>query len=208
MENKKQIAIVDYGAGNLFSVENALDFLQIPWIVTAAPQAIRDADGVILPGVGAFPDAMERLRSTGLEDTLREEAVKKPFLGICLGMQMLFETGFEFQQTRGLGLIPGTVEHLPDHYSENSPHGLEQPAYPPRLPSDPAAQRGGLCLLCPLHFVPTRMRSMSASPPSMARWCRPLSTEGQCTAPSSIRKRAGKWDSEYCAAFTVCSSIS
>lgn len=112
MENKKQIAIVDYGAGNLFSVENALDFLQIPWIVTAAPQAIRDADGVILPGVGAFPDAMERLRSTGLEDTLREEAVKKPFLGICLGMQMLFETGFEFQQTRGLGLIPGTVEHL------------------------------------------------------------------------------------------------
>lgn len=112
METKKQIAIVDYGAGNLFSVENALNYLQISWVVTADPQAIRDADGVILPGVGAFPDAMEMLRSAGLEDTLREEAVKKPFLGICLGMQMLFEEGFEFRRTQGLGLIPGTVEYL------------------------------------------------------------------------------------------------
>ena len=103
------IAVIDYGAGNLFSVRNALDFLGIESEVTRDEEEIRKADGLILPGVGAFPDAMEMLSKSGLTDTIREEAVKKPFLGICLGMQMLFEESTEFRRTEGLGLLRGTV---------------------------------------------------------------------------------------------------
>ena len=108
------IAIIDYGAGNLFSVKNALDFLGIPAVLTADAEAIRRAEEIILPGVGAFPDAMRRLNSTGLTPLLRGEAEKKPFLGICLGMQMLFEKSYEFEETEGLGLIPGEIVRLPD----------------------------------------------------------------------------------------------
>ena len=101
------IAIIDYGAGNLFSVQNALGYLGIPSGITRDAEDLRRADGLILPGVGAFPDAMKMLSATGLTDTIREEAGKKPFLGICLGMQMLFEESTEFSRTRGLGLLPG-----------------------------------------------------------------------------------------------------
>lgn len=103
------IAIIDYGAGNLFSVKNALDFLGIESQVTADPAALERADGLILPGVGAFPDAMAMLEQSGLVRVIREQAQKKPMLGICLGMQLLFETGYEFRETLGLGLIPGKV---------------------------------------------------------------------------------------------------
>lgn len=106
------IAIVDYGAGNIFSVKNALDFLGISSILTKDKNEIRSADRIILPGVGAFPDAMKMLFESDLVDVLREEAPKKPFLGICLGMQLLFEKGFEFGETAGLALIKGTVEKL------------------------------------------------------------------------------------------------
>lgn len=104
------IGIIDYGAGNLFSVKNALDYLQAESRVISAPEELRTADGLILPGVGAFPDAMRMLSSRGFAEALREEARSgKPLLGICLGMQLLFETGYEFAETAGLGLIPGTV---------------------------------------------------------------------------------------------------
>lgn len=106
------IAVIDYGAGNLFSVGNALDYLSLRSAVTRDPAEIRAADKIILPGVGAFPDAMCMLEESGLIPVLLEEAVKKPFLGICLGMQLLFETGREFRETKGLGLLPGTVEAL------------------------------------------------------------------------------------------------
>lgn len=104
------IAIIDYGAGNLFSVQNALDYLGFESCITRDAQALERADGLILPGVGAFPDAMEMLRQSGLTDTVKQQALKKPFLGICLGMQMLFEESFEFRQAEGLGLIPGKVD--------------------------------------------------------------------------------------------------
>ena len=104
------IAIVDYGAGNLFSVQNALDFLCIDYCVTKEAKTLQKAQGIILPGVGAFPDAMKRLQDSGLVETLQKESQRKPFLGICLGMQMLFDYGYEFEKTPGLGLIPGTVE--------------------------------------------------------------------------------------------------
>lgn len=103
-------AIIDYGAGNLFSVKNALDFLGIENIITKDPDDLRSADRLILPGVGAFPDAMRMLNESGLVDVIREEVQKKPLLGICLGMQMLFEKGYEFGETDGLGLIPGSVK--------------------------------------------------------------------------------------------------
>lgn len=103
-------AIIDYGAGNLFSVKNALDFLGIENKITNDPDDLRSADRLILPGVGAFPDAMRMLNESGLVEVIKEEVKKKPLLGICLGMQMLFEKGYEFGETDGLGLIPGSVK--------------------------------------------------------------------------------------------------
>ena len=106
------LAVIDYDAGNLYSVCNTLDFLGIPHCVTADPQVLDRAQGLILPGVGAFADAMAKLERRGLVEAIRENGRKKPLLGICLGMQILFETGYEFGVTQGLGLIPGTVERI------------------------------------------------------------------------------------------------
>lgn len=103
------IAIIDYGAGNLFSVKNALDYLHIESQITAKAKDLETAEALILPGVGAFPDAMTMLENSGLVPVIRAQAEKKPFLGICLGMQLLFETSYEFKETKGLCLIPGTV---------------------------------------------------------------------------------------------------
>jgi glutamine amidotransferase len=107
-------AIIDYGAGNIFSVKNALDFIGEPCKLTDNATEIENADRVILPGVGAFPSAMEKLSETGLIPLLKKTAKEKPFLGICLGMQILFEKGFEFAETDGLGLIGGEVRRIPD----------------------------------------------------------------------------------------------
>ncbi len=104
------IAIIDYGAGNLFSVKNALDYIGAESVVTKDADTLEKADRLILPGVGAFPDAMKMLSATGLIPAIKEQVTKKPLLGICLGMQMLFEKGYEFGETDGLGLIPGKVE--------------------------------------------------------------------------------------------------
>lgn len=109
------IAIIDYGAGNLFSVQNALNYLGEANCITRDPKEIEGADSYILPGVGAFPYAMEMLKQTHLVELLKTQVQKKPLLGICLGMQMLFEEGYEFEKTPGLGLIPGKVDHIPDH---------------------------------------------------------------------------------------------
>ena len=106
------IAIVDYGAGNIFSVKNALDYLGLDCKLTSDKDEIKAADAVILPGVGAFPAAMAMLEKSGLIDTIKEEAAKKPILGICLGMQMLFEKGYEFEECDGLGLIKGSVRYM------------------------------------------------------------------------------------------------
>lgn len=106
------IAIVDYGAGNIFSVKNALDYLGIDGKLTADAEEIRKADEIILPGVGAFPWAMKMLNESGLTDVIKEQSQVKPFLGICLGMQLIFEKGYEFEETEGLGLIKGSVQKI------------------------------------------------------------------------------------------------
>ena len=103
------IAVVDYGVGNLFSLCSSLRQLGLETAVTADPAVIRAADRVILPGVGAFGDAMEKLAAAGLVPVIRAEAEKKPLLGICLGMQLLFDKSWEFGEHAGLGLVPGQV---------------------------------------------------------------------------------------------------
>ncbi len=114
--------IIDYGAGNLFSVKNALDYLGIENTVSDKADDLIKADRIILPGVGAFPDAMKKLHETGLVEVIKEQAQKKPLLGICLGMQMLFEKSYEFSETEGLGLIKGTVELMKPENDLLIPH--------------------------------------------------------------------------------------
>ena len=106
------IAIVDYGVGNLFSLTCSLKALGLEAEVTRQPEKLRGADRIILPGVGAFGDAKAKLDETGLVPLLKEEAEKKPFLGICLGMQLLFEKGFEYGEHEGLGFVGGEVVDL------------------------------------------------------------------------------------------------
>lgn len=105
-------AIVDYGVGNLFSLSSSLRFLGLETEVTRDPDRLQAAERILLPGVGAFGDAREKLDATGLIPVLLEEAERKPLLGICLGMQLLFDRGFEYGEHAGLGLIPGEVASL------------------------------------------------------------------------------------------------
>lgn len=107
------IGIVDYGMGNLFSVSKALERLDATYFISENSEELRKADALLVPGVGAFPDAMERLNELGLSEMIREYAATgKPVLGICLGMQLLFEESKENGVTKGLGLLPGTVERF------------------------------------------------------------------------------------------------
>lgn len=104
------IAVIDYGVGNLFSLCRSLEAIGQEPVVTGDPALLRQADKLFLPGVGAFADAAAKLRQTGLDQVILEEAAKgKPLMGICLGMQLLFDESLEFGQYKGLGLIPGRV---------------------------------------------------------------------------------------------------
>lgn len=105
-------AIIDYGVGNLFSLKSSLAAIGENAIVTSDAKVLKEASRIILPGVGAFADAAEKLADTGLVDLIKKMSVKKPLLGICLGMQMLFEKSFEYGEHAGLGLIPGNVVPL------------------------------------------------------------------------------------------------
>lgn len=108
-----KIGVIDYGMGNLFSVEQALKRLDCEVIVTSDINELRAADALVLPGVGAFPDAMKRLQETNLIPFIHEmHAAKKPLLGICLGMQLLFEESDEVTPTKGLGIFKGRIERF------------------------------------------------------------------------------------------------
>ncbi|MGI6257955.1 MAG: imidazole glycerol phosphate synthase subunit HisH [Anaerovoracaceae bacterium] len=107
------IAVIDYGVGNLFSLQASLGYIGAETKVTGEKEDIRKADKIILPGVGAFSDAMDKLQGTGLVEIIVEETGKgKPLLGICLGMQLLFRRSMEYGEHKGLGLIPGVVAPL------------------------------------------------------------------------------------------------
>lgn len=110
----RTIAVLDYGIGNLRSAQKALEHLGAPAVLTSDPEVVAGAAGVVLPGVGAFGACMEALRAEGLEDPARAAATDgRPFLGICVGMQMLFEGSDEAPGVPGLGLLAGRVEMLP-----------------------------------------------------------------------------------------------
>ena len=109
------IAIVDYGVGNLFSLKSSLELIGADCTVTSEEAVLRSADKILLPGVGAFEDAAKKLRDSGLSGVVRElAAAGKPLLGICLGMQLLFEKSYEYGEHDGLGLIPGSVRPIRD----------------------------------------------------------------------------------------------
>ena len=109
------IAIVDYGVGNLYSLARSFDAIGADVTVTADPKELEYAEKILLPGVGAFGDAAEKLRATGLDQVVIAQANKgKPLMGICLGMQLLFDEGFEYGCHKGLGLIPGQVRPIAD----------------------------------------------------------------------------------------------
>lgn len=108
----KDIAIVDYGVGNLHSIANALKYLGLNTLITGDATALERANAIILPGVGAFPDAADRLHGLGLDHVLRVQSTQKPILGICLGMQLLFHGSDEVRPCKGLGLISGWVDRI------------------------------------------------------------------------------------------------
>ena len=109
------VAIIDYGVGNLFSLKSSFAFIGEDAVVTSDEAVLREADRLILPGVGAFGDAATKLRDSGLDKVLLEEAAKgKPVMGICLGMQMLLDVSFEYGEHKGLGLVSGEIRPIAD----------------------------------------------------------------------------------------------
>lgn len=128
------VAVIDYDAGNIKSVEKALAALGENVVVTRKREEILAADHVVLPGVGAFGDAMKKLRGYHLVDVIREVADRgTPFLGICLGLQLLFESSEESAGVEGLGILPGKILRLPDDRGLKIPHiGWNSLAYPNR----------------------------------------------------------------------------
>lgn len=119
------LGIINYGMGNIASVQNALDYLQIPNRLVEAPGDISLCDRVILPGVGAFGEAMHKITSSGFKEELQKFALvqQRPLLGICLGMQLLLESSVEYGDFTGLGFVGGSVRHLSDEIKDLSiPH--------------------------------------------------------------------------------------
>ncbi|MBP3384016.1 MAG: imidazole glycerol phosphate synthase subunit HisH [Firmicutes bacterium] len=115
------IAVIDYGVGNLFSLTASLKYLGAETVVTNKKEDIVAADRIILPGVGAFEDAIAKLRATGLVETIIEETQKgKPLLGICLGMQLLFEKSYEYGEHEGLGLIRGEIASIAEDLNDKT----------------------------------------------------------------------------------------
>ena len=110
MNSSPRVAIIDYKMSNLFSIKNALDSLDIESFITSSPEEISNSDGAILPGVGSYPVAMNNLKELNLISSIKEFVESgKPFMGICLGLQLLFESSEEFGSTKGIGLIKGSV---------------------------------------------------------------------------------------------------
>jgi len=117
------ISIIDYGVGNLRSVEKAFSFLGFEAVVSSDPKVILSSDAVVLPGVGAFADAMKNLENAGMISVIKETiAQNKPFLGICLGMQLLFQYSEEGEAVPGLGVLKGGFKRIPDSLGLKIPH--------------------------------------------------------------------------------------
>jgi len=156
------IAIIDYGMGNLHSVSKAVERLGCEARVTSDPREILAADGAILPGVGAFGDAMANLRETGLVDTVKEYAASgRPFLGICLGMQLLFTESEEHGTHRGLDLLPGRVVRFQGDYKV--PHmGWNELTFKQESPLFEGVEPGHVYFVHSYHALPERESDLLA----------------------------------------------
>ena len=131
------ITIIDYGVGNLFSLSSSLSYLGLENKVSRDPEDLRKADHIILPGVGAYGDAIAKLRGSGMAEPLLDEAkAGKPIMGICLGMQLLFDKSYEYGEHQGLGLIPGVMADLKEDIPANLkvPHMGWNRVYPEDTP--------------------------------------------------------------------------
>lgn len=157
------IAIIDYGMGNLHSVGKALERLGCEAAVTSSPEAILAADGAILPGVGAFGDAMRNLREAGLESVVKAYAASgKPLLGICLGMQLLFDESEEHGRHEGLGLLPGRVVRFQGDYKV--PHmGWNELSFAQPSPLLEGLQPGHVYFVHSYHVLPARREDLLAT---------------------------------------------
>ena len=188
------IAIVDYGVGNLFSLSSSVKSLGAEVCVTRDADDLRAADHILLPGVGAFADAMAKLEATGLVPVLREETQKKPLLGICLGMQLLFEKSYEYGEHAGLGLIPGAVCPLADDLADPNlkvPHiGWNALDIVPSRENDPLFKyiKNGEYVYYVHSYYAKNCLHQRLPPASTASRSPARCGRGWCTAPSSTRK--------------------
>lgn len=140
MANPATVAIIDYQMSNLFSVQHACEFVGLRSKITSDPADLKAADALILPGVGAFGDAMNNLRRLELDTViLKSIAQKKPFMGICLGLQLLFTRSEEFGEHEGLNIIPGLVKKFPDHYPDGRVRKVPQIGWNMINPARPTA---------------------------------------------------------------------
>jgi imidazole glycerol-phosphate synthase subunit HisH len=157
------IAIIDYGMGNLHSVSKAVERLGYEAVVTSDADEILRADGAILPGVGAFGDAMANLQETGLDRVVREFAASgKPLLGICLGMQLLFSRSEEYGEHEGLGLLPGQVVRFRGEYKV--PHmGWNRLVYHQQSPLLDELEEGHVYFVHSYHALPERTEDLIAT---------------------------------------------
>lgn len=162
------VAVVDSGLSNLDSVRRALEVCGASVVVAREPADLEQAERVVLPGVGAFGDAMARLRAIGFDVALRElaSAGNTPILGVCLGMQLLATSGHEFGEHHGLGLIPGSVERIQPLPGERVPHigwNEVQPTGPGTLFEDVAGR--DFYFVHSFHFVPEDQSDLTATTP-------------------------------------------
>jgi len=142
-----RVTVVDYGIGNLLSVARALEHCGAEVLLASDPRLIERADSLVLPGVGAFADGMAGLRQRGLIEPIRKYARSdRPLLGICLGMQMMLETGEEFGNHDGLGLIPGKVSAIPLTGTDGQPHKIPHIGWNELVPPSPATSWKGTIL--------------------------------------------------------------
>jgi glutamine amidotransferase len=157
------IAIIDYGMGNLHSVSKAVERLGFEAVVTSDPEVILSANGAVLPGVGAFGDAMDNLRETGLKETVLEYAASgKPLLGICLGMQLLFSESEEHGQHSGLNLLPGKVVRFRGPYKV--PHmGWNRLSFRRASPLLEGLEEGHVYFVHSYHVIPEETNDLLAT---------------------------------------------
>lgn len=188
------IAIVDYGRGNLHSVSKAVERLGYEAVVTGDAQVIRSSSGVILPGVGAFGDAMEHLRSSGLDRVIQEVAsAGQPLLGVCLGMQLMFTRGEEYGSHEGLNILPGEVVRFAPDLGVKVPHmgwnrlRMTQPNHP--LLQD--LEEGHVYFVHSYHAKPEAESDLLAVTDYGGR--NGYRGRSMYMACSSTRRKAGKW---------------